>query len=53
MKKSADFTFLCIVSGAIVYLLYQAMQNFGYGWFDEQTAGITWACVMSVLFVLR
>ena len=53
MKKAGDFIFLSIVSGVIVYLLYQAMQGFGYSWFDERTAGITWACVMGVLFVLR
>ena len=53
MKKNSDFIFLSIVSGAIVWLLFQAMQSFGYSWFCARTAGIVWACVMAVLFILR
>ena len=52
-KKQGSFVFLSFIAGGIVYLLYCAMQRFGFGWFDVQVGWITWLVVIAVLFILR
>ncbi len=51
-KRLGDFFYLGIVAGFIIWILFEAMQYFGFVWFDKQTATIVWVIVLVILFMI-
>lgn len=51
-KRLGDFFYLGIVAAGLVWLLFEAMQYFGFVWFDKRTAWVVWGVVIAILFML-
>ena len=51
-KRLGDLFYLGLIAAFLIWILFEAMQYFGYVGFDARTATIVWVIIIAILFLI-